>query len=91
MNSLASANRDNLIHRTEVEQYELLVIGGGITGAGIALDATTRGLKTALLEKNDFASLLFWKKTNDRDRSSIELLAISQVSERCSVVLRLLL
>ena len=56
MNSLASANRHNLIHRTEVEQYELLVIGGGITGAGIALDATTRGLKTVLLEKDDFAS-----------------------------------
>jgi glycerol-3-phosphate dehydrogenase len=32
-----------------------LIIGGGITGAGIALDATTRGLKTALIEKTDFA------------------------------------
>ena len=56
MNSLASANRDNLVHRTEVEHYELIVIGGGITGAGIALDATLRGLKTVLLEKDDFAS-----------------------------------
>jgi len=33
----------------------LLVIGGGITGAGIALDAASRGLKTALVEKHDFA------------------------------------
>lgn len=32
-----------------------MIIGGGITGAGIALDATTRGLKTALVEKKDFA------------------------------------
>ena len=56
MNSLASANRDNLVHRTEAEHYELIVIGGGITGAGIALDATLRGLKTVLLEKDDFAS-----------------------------------
>jgi glycerol-3-phosphate dehydrogenase len=32
-----------------------LIIGGGITGAGIALDATTRGLKTCLIEKKDFA------------------------------------
>ena len=33
----------------------LIIIGGGITGAGIALDAASRGLKTALVEKNDFA------------------------------------
>lgn len=37
-------------------QFDLLVIGGGITGAGIALDAAARGLKTALVEKEDFAS-----------------------------------
>jgi len=34
----------------------LLIIGGGITGAGIALDAASRGLRTALIEKEDFAS-----------------------------------
>ena len=38
------------------QEYDLLVIGGGITGAGIALDAASRGLKTVLVEKNDFAS-----------------------------------
>jgi glycerol-3-phosphate dehydrogenase len=37
------------------EVYDILVIGGGITGAGIALDAAARGLKVALIEKNDFA------------------------------------
>jgi glycerol-3-phosphate dehydrogenase len=36
--------------------FDLVVIGGGITGAGIALDAASRGLKVALLEKGDFAS-----------------------------------
>ena len=36
--------------------FDLVVIGGGITGAGIALDASSRGLKVALLEKGDFAS-----------------------------------
>ncbi|WP_245203767.1 glycerol-3-phosphate dehydrogenase/oxidase [Ammoniphilus resinae] len=35
--------------------FDLLVIGGGITGAGIALDAATRGMKTALVEMQDFA------------------------------------
>ena len=37
-------------------EFDLLVIGGGITGAGIALDAASRGMKVALIEKNDFAS-----------------------------------
>ncbi len=36
--------------------FDLIVIGGGITGGGIALDAASRGLKTLLLEKGDFAS-----------------------------------
>ena len=38
------------------EPFDLIVIGGGITGGGIALDAASRGLKVALLEKGDFAS-----------------------------------
>ncbi|MEO1011484.1 MAG: glycerol-3-phosphate dehydrogenase/oxidase [Bacteroidota bacterium] len=38
------------------EKFDLVVIGGGITGGGIALDAASRGLKVALLEKGDFAS-----------------------------------
>ena len=37
------------------DSFDLLVIGGGITGVGIALDAASRGLKTALVEKDDFA------------------------------------
>ncbi len=38
------------------EEYEVLVVGGGVTGAGVALDAATRGLKTAMVEARDFAS-----------------------------------
>ena len=37
-------------------QFDLLVIGGGMTGTGIAVDAATRGLNVALIEKDDFAS-----------------------------------
>src|SRR5438067_8030408 len=36
--------------------FDLVVIGAGITGAGVALDATLRGLRVALLDKGDFAS-----------------------------------
>ena len=36
--------------------FDLIVIGGGITGAGIALDATARGMKVALIEMQDFAA-----------------------------------
>jgi glycerol-3-phosphate dehydrogenase len=45
-------NLDELRHR----KFDLTVVGGGITGAAIARDATVRGLKVALLEKGDFAS-----------------------------------
>lgn len=40
----------------DAQPYDLLVIGGGATGAGIALDAATRGLKVAMVEREDFAS-----------------------------------
>src|SRR5687767_15826849 len=38
------------------EPFDVLVIGGGITGAGVALDAATRGYSVALVERNDYAS-----------------------------------
>lgn len=49
-------DRSEIIARIKNQKYDLLVIGGGITGAGIALDAISRGLSVALLEKGDFAS-----------------------------------
>jgi glycerol-3-phosphate dehydrogenase len=56
MNSLSSLNRTALLESIKSESFDLLIIGGGITGAGIALDAASRGLKTVLVEKNDFSS-----------------------------------
>src|ERR671928_1316327 len=38
------------------EVFDLLILGGGITGAGVALDAALRGLRVALVDKGDFAS-----------------------------------
>ncbi len=47
--------RQNNLKRLEEEEFDLLVVGGGITGAGVAWDASSRGLKVALIEKDDFA------------------------------------
>ncbi len=52
----SNLNRDSLIKSMGKDPFDLVVIGGGITGAGIALDASSRGLKVALVEKGDFAS-----------------------------------
>lgn len=41
---------------SSAEPFDLLIVGGGATGTGVALDAATRGLKVALVEKKDFAS-----------------------------------
>ena len=47
--------RKTAVEALAAEQFDLLVIGGGITGAGVALDAATRGLTVALVERHDFA------------------------------------
>lgn len=47
--------RQPTLKRMSTRHYDLIVIGGGITGAGIALDASLRGLRVALVEKHDFA------------------------------------
>lgn len=49
-------NRDALFDALEAEVFDLAIIGGGITGAGIARDAALRGLTVALVEARDFAS-----------------------------------
>src|SRR6201996_519983 len=43
------------LNRLSSEVFDLLIIGGGVTGACVARDAALRGLKVALIEKNDFA------------------------------------
>lgn len=56
MSSASSLKRNETFQQLQQEEFDLLVIGGGITGSGIALDAITRGLKVALVEMQDFAS-----------------------------------
>jgi len=48
--------RQRAIDRFKSEVFDLLIVGGGITGASVARDAQSRGLNVALIEKGDFAS-----------------------------------
>lgn len=53
---LDRSTRATALQELQREQFDVLVIGGGITGAGVALDAASRGLRTALVEADDLAS-----------------------------------
>lgn len=52
----SNLQREEIKQNIKGEELDLLVIGGGITGAGIALDAITRGMKVAVVEMQDFAA-----------------------------------
>src|SRR3954465_15823764 len=56
MSGPGTFDRPTALDRLEHGHFDVLVIGGGITGAGVALDAASRGLRTALVERDDFAS-----------------------------------
>jgi glycerol-3-phosphate dehydrogenase len=53
---LASVQRQHNLSLLENSTVDVLIIGGGVTGAGVALDAVARGYRVALVEKADFAS-----------------------------------
>lgn len=55
MNEFSFETRQQNISRLQNEKLDVLIIGGGITGAGVARDAALRGLKVGLIEANDFA------------------------------------
>ena len=54
--SAALFDRPTMLQRLTDETFDIVVVGGGITGVGVALDAASRGLRTALVERDDFAS-----------------------------------
>lgn len=56
MKSFSFNGKQELLSRIENEHYDVIIIGGGITGTGIALDCITRGLKTLVVEMQDFAA-----------------------------------
>lgn len=56
MPEIGPTTRAENLERLGRDQFDVCIIGGGITGAGIALDAASRGLSVALVERDDFAS-----------------------------------
>lgn len=56
MKTFSAQDRTVNLQRLQTERFDLVIIGGGINGAGAARDACLRGLKVALIEANDFAS-----------------------------------
>jgi glycerol-3-phosphate dehydrogenase len=63
MQSLSATGRSQHLSTLASTYFDVLVIGGGVTGAGVALDAAARGYKVALVEKADFASSTSSKST----------------------------
>lgn len=56
MKNFSFANRIQNINKMKTQEFDLVVIGGGINGAGVARDAAARGMTVALIEGRDFAS-----------------------------------
>lgn len=56
MKNFSFANRIQNINKMKSQEFDLIIIGGGINGAGVARDASARGMKVALIEARDFAS-----------------------------------
>lgn len=58
----ASGRRDGEAHPDE---FDILIVGGGATGAGVAVDAASRGLRVALVERDDFSSGMLFELPRD--------------------------
>ena len=56
MTVLSQEQRTAALDSLISQRFDVLIIGGGVTGAGIALDAASRGLSTAIIEGQDWAS-----------------------------------
>jgi len=94
MNPLSSKNRPALIDSLRQQTFDLIVIGGGITGAGVALDAASRGLSVALVEKDDFGAGTSSKSTKLihgglRYLKQFEIKLVKEVGRERAIVHRL--
>ena len=59
MTTFSSLNRKDITNQLSTENFDVVIIGGGITGAGIALDAASRGMKTALIVQRSLYTAVY--------------------------------
>lgn len=90
---MSAINRAEISKKFKEKNFDLIIIGGGITGAGIALDAVTRGMSVALVEKNDFASGTSSRSTKLvhgglRYLEQLELALVAEVGREREIVYR---
>ena len=88
---LSSRSRKNIFNRMELSDLDVIIIGGGITGAGIALDASMRGLSVALFDMQDFAAGTSSRSTKLvhgglRYLKQFELKMVSEVGKERAIV-----
>ncbi|MER2090962.1 MAG: FAD-dependent oxidoreductase, partial [Sporosarcina sp.] len=88
---LLDVQKNEVISKSQEDKFDLLIIGGGITGAGIALDAASRGMKTALVEMQDFAAGTSSRSTKMihgglRYLKNFEVKLVAQVGKERAVV-----
>ncbi|MBB6443918.1 glycerol-3-phosphate dehydrogenase [Bacillus benzoevorans] len=91
MGRFSCLDRVNILHDMEAMEFDVLIIGGGITGCGIALDAVTRGMKTAMIEMQDFAAGTSSRSTKLvhgglRYLKNFELKLVSEVGRERAIV-----
>lgn len=89
----SNLNRTAILEQINQSYFDIIVIGGGITGSGIALDAAARGLKVLLLDKGDFASGTSSKSTKLihgglRYLKGLEFSLVAEVGRERAVVFR---
>ena len=87
----ATPKRSQKLDKLRNHPFDLLVIGGGITGAGVALDAASRGLDVLLIERNDFASGTSSKSTKLihgglRYLKNLEIALVREVGQERAIV-----
>ncbi|MFD1928469.1 FAD-dependent oxidoreductase [Sporosarcina siberiensis] len=87
----SNSHRHETIAKMQTEEFDVLIIGGGVTGAGIAMDAASRGLKTALVEMQDFSGGTSSRSTKMihgglRYLKSFEIKIVSQVGRERAIV-----
>ncbi len=94
MPSFSALERPQILQELRDQHFDVLIIGGGITGCGIALDAASRGLKVCLIEMNDFASGTSSKSTKLihgglRYLKQFEISLVREVGKERAIVHRL--